>query len=342
MKPGVIEYRKCQVCHTFFKCYINDSYDTCLTCSRPQQLSKDTEGSILNYFLKIDTPDKAYFLGTMFGEEMTNSILGIFFTVKTLQEANLIPIFRHIPILYDKYNIHTTEFTVRITSHVVKEICSSFNFVKYDLFTGKYAPLFERAVAEKIISGDYYHHGHPVVKRIVQKYDLRSSNQDNLSILYSGYPELSSSVYNLLKRVGQIKVVKTRQDAVLPSKPNESDIGYDLTVLEKTKELTENTSLYTTGIIVEPPSGYYIDVVPRSSLSKSGYMLANSVGIIDPSYRGELLIALTKISELAEPIKFPFRCCQMVLRKAEYSCIQEYKSIDMDTNRSTGGFGSSG
>jgi deoxyuridine 5'-triphosphate nucleotidohydrolase len=313
----------------------------CLLCSQPQP-SKFIETDTVNYFIKIDTPDKAYFLGIMFWEDIMNSTLGMSFTVKTLQEANLIPIFRRIPVIYDNYNVQTTEFIIWITSSVIKKICSSFNFVKYDIFTGKYAPLFERAVAEKIISTNYYHHGHPVVKRVIQKYNLHASSQDNIATLYQGYPELSSSIYKLLNRVGQIKVVKTRRDAVIPSKPNESDIGYDLTIVEKTKEVTENTCLYTTGIIAEAPRGYYIDVVPRSSLSKSGYMLANSVGIIDPSYRGEILIALTKVSELAQPIKFPFRCCQIVLRKAEYSVIQEYKSIDMDTNRNTGGFGSSG
>ena len=55
--------------------------------------------------------------------------------------------------------------------------------------------------------------------------------------------------------------------------------------------------MYDTGIQVKPQYGYYFEIVPRSSLSKSGYILANSIGIIDPSYSGNLYIVLIKIDD---------------------------------------------
>lgn len=63
-----------------------------------------------------------------------------------------------------------------------------------------------------------------------------------------------------------------------------------------------NTILYDTGIKINVKYGYYAEVVPRSSLSKSGYMLANSIGIIDNSYRNNIFVALTKINPDAPDI----------------------------------------
>ena len=57
--------------------------------------------------------------------------------------------------------------------------------------------------------------------------------------------------------------------------------------------------MYDSYISVQPPEGYYFEIVPRSSISKLGYILTNSIGIIDPSYRGTLKVVLTKINDLS-------------------------------------------
>ena len=49
-------------------------------------------------------------------------------------------------------------------------------------------------------------------------------------------------------------------------------------------------SVFKTSISLQPPSGHYFEVVPRSSISKLPLEMANSVGVIDESYRGEILI----------------------------------------------------
>jgi dUTP pyrophosphatase len=142
-------------------------------------------------------------------------------------------------------------------------------------------------------------------------------------------------------------------DAVIPTKANFSDVGYDLSIIglhsvlsKKTEPLRASTSytpittLYKTGIKLEIPLGYYVEIVPRSSISKSGYMLANSIGIIDCSYKGELLVALAKINEDADDIKFPFRCCQLIMRKQIYPELIAVQEVEA-TKRLEGGFGSS-
>lgn len=134
-----------------------------------------------------------------------------------------------------------------------------------------------------------------------------------------------------------VKFTKTDTRAVTPKKGNSLAIGYDLTAIEVFKKLNNKTILYNTGIRVNVPDGYYTEIVPRSSLSKTGYMLSNSIGIIDPDYTDNLLIALTKIDENSPDIELPFTRCQLVLRKAEYYEIEEVEDI-LETGR--GSFGS--
>ncbi len=109
----------------------------------------------------------------------------------------------------------------------------------------------------------------------------------------------------------------------------------------KIKDFNSKTSLYDTGIKIEVEEGYYTEIVPRSSISKFGYILANNVGIIDNNYRGNLMIALTKICDDAADIQLPFKCCQLIIRKQIFPNIYELEVNDLSsTQRNEGGFGS--
>lgn len=137
-----------------------------------------------------------------------------------------------------------------------------------------------------------------------------------------------------------ITFTKNHKDAVTPTKAGPNEVGWDLTAISVFKKLSDRTALYDTGISVKPPPGFYTEIIPRSSLSKTGYMLSNSVGIVDPTYRGNLLIALTKVDdELSCNLVLPFKKTQLVLRKFEQGTMQEVKDLDT-TKRGTGGFGS--
>ena len=95
-------------------------------------------------------------------------------------------------------------------------------------------------------------------------------------------------------------------------------------------------------IKIELKKDYYAEIVPRSSLSKSGYILSNSIGIIDNSYRGNLLISLTKICDDMPDITLPNRCCQLIIKKQLYIDlyeVDEEKNL-YNTTRNEGGFGS--
>lgn len=144
------------------------------------------------------------------------------------------------------------------------------------------------------------------------------------------------------KRLPECLFYKADKDAVLPCKSKASDIGYDLTVIKEAKRWLNNITLYDTGLKTQVAHGLYAEVVPRSSLSKSGYMLANSIGIIDPSYRGNIFVALVKVDPSAPDIELPFRCCQIVFRVQHQVDIVEVADDFEATSRGNGGFGSTG
>lgn len=136
------------------------------------------------------------------------------------------------------------------------------------------------------------------------------------------------------------RFIRMRKDAVAPVKSDVSDSGYDMVLLEKVKEKGA-MSLYDTGIQVIPAPGYYFDLVPRSSIIKSGYMLSNSVGIIDRSYRGNVMAALTKIDPEAEELILPNRMVQLIPRRIDHHPFVEVSEGEQ-TFRGAGGFGSTG
>lgn len=135
-----------------------------------------------------------------------------------------------------------------------------------------------------------------------------------------------------------LRVQKRHHAAVLPSKGEPDAAGYDLTAITIHKTVGDVT-YYDTGLSVEPDPGYYTEIVPRSSLSKSGYVLANSVGIIDNGYRGNLLIALLKIEKEKPDLDLSKPICQLILRKQEYCNLVETDFLS-ESIRGTGGFGS--
>ena len=129
-------------------------------------------------------------------------------------------------------------------------------------------------------------------------------------------------------------------DAVMPSKAHESDVGFDLTLISECKRFNDNLIMYDTGVKISPAYGFYTEVVPRSSLGKSGWLMANSVGIIDASYTGTLKVMLVRVTPNAPEPEMPFRACQLIMREQIHA---ELKLAKVGvTVRGAGGFGSSG
>ncbi len=92
-----------------------------------------------------------------------------------------------------------------------------------------------------------------------------------------------------------VKFKKLNKNAAAPSRANPMDAGWDLTCSEIS--VNEKIITYHTGIAVAIPEGYVGLLFPRSSIYKKDLQLANSVGVIDSGYRGEILFKFRKLKE---------------------------------------------
>jgi dUTP pyrophosphatase len=98
------------------------------------------------------------------------------------------------------------------------------------------------------------------------------------------------------------------------------------------------------GFSTEIPVGYKGVVVPRSSLSKTSWILANSIGIIDADYRGEWMMVFKCLGEMIyNPLPYGIgdRCGQLYFEPVQGFYMEEVDELS-DTERGEGGFGSTG
>jgi dUTP pyrophosphatase len=100
--------------------------------------------------------------------------------------------------------------------------------------------------------------------------------------------------------------------------------------------------LIPTGLFMEIPHGYEVQIRPRSGLAfKHGITVLNSPGTIDSDYRGEVGVLLVNLSQEPFVIESGERIAQMVVAAhghVEWEAVNELS----DTNRGAGGFGSTG
>ena len=100
--------------------------------------------------------------------------------------------------------------------------------------------------------------------------------------------------------------------------------------------------LVPTGIFVEIPPGYELQIRPRSGLAlKNGITCLNSPGTIDSDYRGEIKVLLINLSNQPHSISNNERIAQMVLMKIEKATLTETNELN-ESVRSAGGFGHTG
>ena len=141
----------------------------------------------------------------------------------------------------------------------------------------------------------------------------------------------------------QIKIINASSNQ-LPDYATEGSSGMDIRA-----NLTEpiilkslERQLIPTGIFVELPVGYEIQVRPRSGLAiKQGITCLNSHGTVDADYRGELKVILINLSNEPVTIHHGDRIAQMVLQKVEQADWIPVNVIN-ETKRGEGGFGHTG
>lgn len=130
----------------------------------------------------------------------------------------------------------------------------------------------------------------------------------------------------------------------LPSYATEGAAGMDLlaAVTAPVTILPGGRALIPTGLRLAIPAGHELQVRPRSGLAlKNGITLPNSPGTIDEDYRGELGVILLNAGTEAFTIDRGMRIAQAVLAPVTRATWDEVSELP-DTNRGTGGFGSTG
>ena len=171
-----------------------------------------------------------------------------------------------------------------------------------------------------------------------------------------------------------MKIKKLHKNAVVPQRAHDDDAGYDLVaindgdieVIKVSNNIWRMLYIeYKTGVAIEPPIGYHIEIVARSSISKTDLILANCVAIGDQGYRGEYMLrfkipimvnkelwaeneekAIKNFKNsfalsLVKKYNAGDKIGQMLIRKTEILEIEEVDELS-DTVRGKGGFGSSG
>ena len=141
-----------------------------------------------------------------------------------------------------------------------------------------------------------------------------------------------------------IPIQKIRTSAVLPGYQTIHSAGMDL-VADISEPLTihpHERVVVPTGIAIALPEGYEAQIRGRSGLAaKYGVMPANGVGTIDADYRGEIGVILLNTSNEPFVIEPEMRVAQLVIARYERIDWEVVDELD-ETDRGTGGFGSTG
>lgn len=134
----------------------------------------------------------------------------------------------------------------------------------------------------------------------------------------------------------KVKIKKLHKDAVIPFYAEPGDAGMDLVATEAYEN--DQWVTYRTGISLEIPAGYVGLLFPRSSVYKKKQRLANSVGVIDSGYRGEILL---KYSKSENQYAVGDRVGQIIIMPHPVVEFVEVHDLQ-ETSRGGGGFGSTG
>jgi dUTP pyrophosphatase len=138
---------------------------------------------------------------------------------------------------------------------------------------------------------------------------------------------------------------RLRPEAKVPDRAYAGDAGYDLAAAESVVLAPGERAVIRTGIAIAVPNGYAGLVLPRSGLAvRHGISLVNTPGLIDPGYRGELMVPLIN-HDRAETfeVETGMRIAQLVLvRAAEAQFVSVELLKEGADDRGERGFGSSG
>ena len=140
----------------------------------------------------------------------------------------------------------------------------------------------------------------------------------------------------------ELGITRIDKELPLPRYAHEGDAGLDLFSAADVVLRPFERALIPTGIAVAIPEGYAGFVQPRSGLAiKRGLGIANTPGLIDSHYRGEIKIILINLSKEDFLVEDGERIAQMIISRHEKAEWIQVEALNK-TDRGAGGFGHSG
>lgn len=135
--------------------------------------------------------------------------------------------------------------------------------------------------------------------------------------------------------------IKALSSKAKVSKAHEHDAGLDLTCVR-----VENCGgfiEYGTGVAMSIPEGYVGLLFPRSSVSNKSLIMANSVGVVDANFQGEIKVRMRRLDlEDFKGYNVGDRIAQLVIVPLATYKLTLVDEFSQDSERGEGGFGSSG
>ena len=202
------------------------------------------------------------------------------------------------------------------------------------------------------IKKEAYELGQAIMNAIV----CYGEGHDNAEVLLN----LQEEIYEILKAPTRVLCYREDKNIPLPAYQTEGAACCDLHV--KSIEIKGHRMICHTGLHVALPEGYEMEIRPRSGLTKTKLIIANSPGTVDEDYRGEILVIFEAIDDInlfpyynnyinngvTSELHFPYgvgdRCAQLLIRRYEEIAWHEVDTLEElgKTKRGHGGHGSTG
>jgi len=139
-----------------------------------------------------------------------------------------------------------------------------------------------------------------------------------------------------------VKIKKLDPNAIVPTYAHNTDACFDLCSLVDGEIFPGDRKLVKTGIAIELPEGYELQVRPRSGLAyKQGVTVLNAPGTVDAGYRSDVGVILINTGERTFEFNAGDRIAQACVKPIYHAVFELVEELGV-TDRGEGGFGSTG
>lgn len=135
--------------------------------------------------------------------------------------------------------------------------------------------------------------------------------------------------------------VQLDEGAIMPTRAHEADAGLDLYTREDKVVPAHGYATFDTGVHIELPPNTYGKLESKSGLNVKANVVSLG-GVIDEPYRGSIVVKLYNLGDTDYTFHKGEKIVQLVVVPCLYVDTKEVEKLDMNTDRKSDGFGSSG